>query len=226
MKVVLHLGFPRTATTYLQEQIFTKLKHTKATQELKPYINYRAYKRLIISDEMYSWLPERHTLLEQLYQNYPRAKTILGTRNIEEIKHKLHDHLLTYGLPQTYKQWEKNQPKENDTYIEHVKQLYPDAYIYSFYEFKKDNDKIIQEICNYIDSEIPNYTNVLINPSQKIPLKKQLPYINTLIHSPHNPYGLIPKQFVTAYSYNEGIATLAIEHPAYNKVLRFKVRSD
>ena len=238
MNTIIHLGFPRTATTFLQTQIFAKLKDTITTRYITPYINYNAYNTHIISDERYSWYQTRHTILEQLKQNYPDAKIILGNRDIETIKHSLYSHLIGKGLPMLYSTWEKQQPTENETYISHIKQLFKQIYIYEYEDFKQDKQKIIKEICNYIGEPVPEYENKVINKRYKTDNLEIIPYLNTILYSEYNIRGLIPKETVKDFQYNkqDKTITLKIIHPFLNdntgiqltkpkiKTIKFKIK--
>ena len=217
--ITFHVGLPRTATTFLQSQIFNKLKHTQTYPKMQPPNIMHQTPNTIITNEMFSLTPNRYKTITQMKHLYPNAKLILGLRDYKTILTLLYNHLVTYGLPQTRKQWEQTQPKEIDTYITHVKTTFPNALIYQYDQFKQTPDAIIDKICEYLEQPTPKYTNKTINTvTRDKKIIEQIRQANTYTRSAYNPEGMIPRHIITTTLANEEEIIFTVKHPQFKQV--------
>lgn len=216
--IIFHIGMPRTATTFLQQQIFSNIDNIMLYPKLPPKNKIQKYNKVLISNEMLCMMPRRYRILNYIKNEYPNAKIIMCIRKYNEVLNNLYNHLVTYGLPDTKKQWKQTQPNTMKDYTNYVKQTFPTHLIYQYTDFLKDQHKTIKQICKFINEPIPKYTNKIINSVTKN--KQEIEHMrttNTIIRSKYNPHGIIPKQIIkNTIINNEKEIILEIKHPHYN----------
>ena len=221
--VILHVGLPRTATTFLQSQILQKIPNyniIKDKQTLVKNLQQQYYeKNIIITNEMFSMIPDRYELVNKIKQYYPQTKLLLGIRDYPTILHKLYNHLVQHGLCETRETWTKRQPKHMKKYIKYLKEIFPNNYIYKFEDFKKNPDDIITNICELIKCKKPKYINKKINKTTMD--DKNIEFIrktNMLCQSKYNKNGWIPRHIITQIWTGKNEIIFDIKHPTYKQI--------
>lgn len=218
--ILLHLGMPRTATTFLQSEVFPKFENTYLVNQPYYWEIFDNTRLNIISDETLCINEKRFEILKNLKAKFPDAKVLMGLRNYTKVKKQLYNHYLQCGAVTRYRDWEKTLPADMETYIEKVKELFPNFYFYDFEEFKKDKKRIIEDICEFLQIPVPEYTDKIINPSSNPDAQEHAFRYNQLVITAYNPDGFIPRQFVNGIIDIEKdeqnyfwIYTLTINHP-------------
>jgi len=171
-KTILHIGMQRTGTTFLQHELFPKLKMRYISPEffkyghvgtLVEYYNYILKKDTLVSDEniccdMWNKEDTRFERLEILNKLFPHAKIIFATRDKEALKKSWYKKSIGVGATWSYGEFLQQinlNLFEYESYVKEIENRFSDVYVYRFEDFKKNPEKIIEEICNFIGVETP-----------------------------------------------------------------------
>lgn len=202
--VFIHVGLPKTATTFLQKEIFAKFEDVNyigrwniKTELKKDTIN-------IISDETLYGCADatynnnidiRQIILDKLKLMYPNAKIIVGIREKEKWKKSLYNHYVKAGGYLPYDKWLTKinvDYFDMESYIKDLKKKFKLVYVYNFDDIKNQN-KFVENLCNFMELPIPMFTNKLHNVSLTKMQLKILRILNRVIYSKeYNPKGIIP----------------------------------
>jgi glycerol-3-phosphate cytidylyltransferase len=170
-KVFVHLGLHKTGTTFLQEEIFKKIKDVNyipgggenilKTTIVKDKINLISLESL--SGKPYAIANNEDTRFITTYRlckMFPNAKIIIGTREKESWLKSLYKESVVKGNDKKYKEWKKLiNPSYLDveSYVSYLKKLFPEVYEFKYENFKKDKDKEIKKLCDFMEVEVPKY---------------------------------------------------------------------
>ena len=151
-KVLIHVGLPKTGTTFLQLEVFPKIEK----QGVK-----------VISDEglsgdyfqknSYSIVYNRYDVIKKLKELYPDAYINIGIREIEPWLKSLYSQYIKEGGFYKYKKWlrEVLNPECLDTqsYLKFIQQHFDKVFIYKFDNFIKNKKSIIDNLCDFLEIE-------------------------------------------------------------------------
>jgi len=202
-EIFIHIGFPKTATTFLQDEIFKRLKNVEYHKEITFYTRIDSDKKVLFSNEDLSgnFLKEnnnrnRFTTIKNLKQVFPHAKIIIGTRNKKPLLKSLYYESVRQGFADSYDVFlEKVDPNYTnfDFYIKYIKQLFDDVFVYSFENIIKNPDKVVKDICDFIGESVPIYRNKKYNISLSKNQVLLLRWMNTFFyHKNYNKGGIVP----------------------------------
>jgi len=165
----LHIGLPRTGTSFLQNEVFKKLpihyKHDMLTVDefgLRDGINLLSHEDLC--GKIY--LP---TKLDRLgffsYYSKYKPKIIMGIREQESLHKSMYNILLWLGYSKSFQDAKKHlEYKYNvDEIVNQVHTYFDDVFIYHFDDFKKNNEKVVSDICDFLNVDIPNVNFHVVN---------------------------------------------------------------
>jgi len=165
-----HVGLGKTASTYLQNKVFTKFKdlvyiHPTSYRKYHKIINSNIGKKIFISREMDRQL-ERE--VKKFAEKYPDTKAILVLRSNEQWIASQYRRFLKNGYPYTFKEYfdvENDQGywKIQDVAfypkIEILEKYFTQKPLVLFYEdMRKDTFAFIDKIAEYIDIEYDKKT--------------------------------------------------------------------
>ena len=182
-ELYIHVGLHKTATTFLQNEIFPKLKGVKYYNLIKAknrqeilFASMEENGKILISDEDISGTPlifgskaiEREKMAYALHKLFPDAKIIVGIRDKDSWFNSVKNHIL-----RTYPYRGKKEVMENfdyeylefDKYINLLKKLFGEnnVYVYVYEDLKANPNKFIEGICKFIGVETPYFENKIIN---------------------------------------------------------------
>jgi len=218
VKTILHIGMQRTGTTFLQWEVFPKLNIRYISPEFFKYGNigtlaesyhFIMKKDTLISNEniWYHGIKDdyedtRFQRLEIIYKLFPHAKIIFGIRDKDSLLKSLYKKTIASGAIWTYEEFlQQINPSVFDynPYVKRLKEIFTDVYIYRFEDFKKDPDKLIQDMCDFMEVKAPEierkaykrkwnigYTDKQIKIARKL---------NKVFKTPYNPRGIIPLKY-------------------------------
>lgn len=216
--VFIHVGLQKTGTTFLQEKVFKKLDVNYIR-----YLDEKIYngsldenKPLLLSNEDLSGYPHcvyrkdadvsRWRIARNLSVLFPNAKIILGLREESSWLRSLYREAVRQGLVlgfQDFKNMFNMEMLDFQKYVDFLKNLFDDVYVYYFEDLKKDYMSVVEGICGFIGVPVPSgVNNVLVNPSLA---DWQLPgfrLLNRFFKSnAYHPTGLFPRTWFN-YVYN------------------------
>lgn len=162
-EIYFHLGLVRTGTSFLQKELFPKMKldfYDKPSYNELLSLPFDSEKTLLSmetwSHNMYTYNKPEYLdfdfiFLERLKKIFPNAKIILCTRKEGYVKSLYYLHVL-HGWTIPFKKFKEriNEGYLNqERYVKKINELFPDSFIYTYEEFKKDNKKIVEKICDF-----------------------------------------------------------------------------
>jgi len=185
-EIYIHIGMHKTATTFLQKEIFPKLKGIKYYNLVNNKGNRHKLLaiekagKILISDEDLSGSPliygtsytERYNIADNLHKLFPNAKLIVGIRNKDDWLNSVIRHIATsspqYTKDEIRRIFDKNY-LDFEYYISYVRQLWgnKNIYVYRYEDLKENPHKFIEGICNFMDVSVPDFTNRIVNKSIK-----------------------------------------------------------
>jgi len=172
-EVIIHVGFPRTGTTFLQEQVFSKMNVCFIRSMLFPDWFRCKGKKIIISHESLSLhrydssAEEKFAVADALKRIFPDAKIIVGIRDAHSWLRSLYSQYIREGGTKTFDEFYKtfdNQHLDFDRYISHLRSLFDQVFVYRFEDFKRDKYRIIKEICDFIEEPTPIIEDIRYRP--------------------------------------------------------------
>ena len=158
----------------------------------------------IISEEnMYTYQftkeDDRFTRLERIKQLFPEAKVVFGKRNKDEslvswyVEYVAVGGVLDFqGFLDKYMNLEKLDP---EPYEKKLKEHYGEenVFVYSMDDLRKDQDKLIGDICTFMNVEKPEkYRKKPARVGYGLGALKLSLFLNRFFKTPVNPDGLIP----------------------------------
>jgi len=175
MKVFIHVGLQKTGTTALQELVFKKLD-----------VNYIRYlDRSIYLDELWDDSPvlisnedlsgtydglNRYQIARNLHCLFPDAHIIVGIRNSASWLRSMYLESVRQGLSMSWKKYKEIYPADLldfHKYIVFLHKLFPSVYTFNYKDLRDDYDRIVCEICQYMEVPVPAYENKVLNQSIK-----------------------------------------------------------
>lgn len=179
--IIIHLGLHKTATTFLQKEIFPKLEGVKFfdlsnTEKNVSVLTIELDKNKInlISNEELSGRPykmsakQRDILLKNLKKVYPNAKIIIGLREKDEWIESLYKQYIKMKPTGTRSYFMEHFDKaylDHESYVDLIKSLFDDVYIYHYEKLKSKPNEFVDGICKFIGVETPKWENVVHNKS-------------------------------------------------------------
>jgi hypothetical protein len=174
--IIIHIGLHKTATSFLQQEIFPKLDVDFYCQpRSREFLGIKTkQKKILISNEALSGKPhlnpidsnERIRIANSLHLLFPNARIIVGIRNKEDWYNSLFKQYskasATYNK-QTFNNMFDKGYLDFDSYTNHLKSLFPSVYVYHFEMLKEDPKKFVDGICKFIGEPTPDFTNKVVN---------------------------------------------------------------
>ena len=203
MSIIIHIGLHKTGTTFLQEEVFPKIKNVNYNRDVFWTKNY-PNKINIISNEWISGQPyhskakkeDREIIAHKIHRIYPKAKIIIGIRDKQSWIKSLHVQYVRKGGTFKFNDWYSKifnkEMLDFDGYIELLKSMFDKVYVYHFEELKKDHKKFVKNICDFIECDVPNYKNIKHNTSWNSAQLSLALALNKIYRSEMNPEGFIP----------------------------------
>jgi len=172
-EIFIHVGLPKTGTSWLQQNLFPKL-NVHLVRRRKDFINIPNNGKILISTESLSGsysrsVDFRNFLAYGMKTVYPDAKIIVGLREKNSWLKSMYNQGVKRGVfEESFDKWNNNlDPRilDFDSYIKKLNELFDDVFIYWFEDFKKDKKKVIEDMCRFLDVDVPVYDDSRINPS-------------------------------------------------------------
>lgn len=176
-EIFVHVGLMKTGTTFLAKEVYPKIKNIHYEERCDLDQCTENGKNLFFNQ----CLSGRPHLLgrtadmalhraDNLKALYPNAKIILNVRNKNAWLNSVYREYVRFGgnlnFLQFYDNFDKNFLDFNG-YINYLKKLFGTENVYvSDYETLNNNpEEYIKDLCNFVDCEIPIYTNRIVRPS-------------------------------------------------------------
>jgi len=205
MKIIIHVGLHKTGTTFFQNQIFNKIPNAKLIRRPNLTTQLHKSKMNIISSEALSGAPYiisdakiRFTIADRLKSCFPEAKIILGIREGKSWLKSLYSQFIRNGGFYEFDGWlEKVVDKDylnQDSYIDYLKSLFKDVYVFRFEDFCNNKKKVVTEMCKFMEIDYINYQDIKYNTKLSKNRLNIIKYLNRIWISDWNPNGVLPKK--------------------------------
>lgn len=216
VKTILHIGIQRTGTSFFQHEVFPKMNIRYISPAffkygdigtLAEFYGYILKKDTLVSNEniycdMWSREDTRFERLDILHKLFPHAKIIFAIRNKNSLKKSWYRKSIGIGATWSYNEFIEYINQNffvYDSYIESLRNLFRDVFIYKYEDFKKKPDKIIQDMCDFIGVEIPEIDEETYKRKWNVGYtEKQIKIariINRVFKTKLNPKGIIPLKY-------------------------------
>jgi len=199
-RVVLHLGFHKTGTSFLQECIFPHLHGVNVILssdllqwEIKPHklniISCEALSKSIPHYHIYSSV-DRFVTLELLHSWFPDAQVVVATRDQQSRLRSCYAQYVKNCGSLTFEKYiEKyNQFLSMSEYVERVRELWRDVFIFSYDDFKNRKFSVIRALFVFLDisDQFDDVVNVIsensyVNKSPGVLKVRGWRFINSLL---------------------------------------------
>ena len=187
--VVIHTGFLKCGSTFLQKEVFPKIKNVQMLHKSLG-LTYQLFpdKINILSKESFC---ASHVTTERLHRLFPNAKVIVILRNKEDLKKSTYTTYLKHGGVLTFDEYlelnkdEFKQLLDFDAYLKHVRSLFSDVYVDYLENLKKDNYTFVKGICDFIGVDVPKYNNKRHNINLTKKQTKLCLHLNHLFNNPN-----------------------------------------
>jgi len=177
--IYLHLGLHKTGTSFLQAQVFPKIEELDVKNKHKFIydISTESNKsKILFTEEDYSVsMPhKRHKFecteaLVNFKKIYPDAKIIVGFRNKEDwLRSCYSQYVFTFGGYLSFEKYLQKYEKDIlnfEEYLQEIRRLWTEVFVYQFEELKKNPDVLIKKLCDFMNCSVPEYENKRYNIS-------------------------------------------------------------
>lgn len=166
MEITLQIGPIKTATTFLQHDIFEKIPGLNVSFDVL-WGSLRDDKKNIICNEHLAGVPyypgefeKRFIVADKLKRMFPDAKIILGHRVEKSWVKSMYTEYVRQGgvlyLDDFYEQCcDKRFFNGFDDYVSYLKTLFSEVYVYEFKQLKEDPYAFVEGICNFLGVAVP-----------------------------------------------------------------------
>ncbi len=190
-EVFIHVGLHKTGTTFLQKNIFNELD-LRFVRHLNDVVKFPDAKKVLISNEALSGEPflvydnadTRFNIADRLLAMFPKSKVIVCTRDVDDWLQSLYIEHIKNGCKMEWEQWMNSINSDywrHDIYVNYLYSHFYDVFHYTYEDFKKDTPGMVRKICDFIGEEVPDYRNVISNPSLGSSQARLLLYLNQFL---------------------------------------------
>lgn len=203
--VIIHVGLQKTGTTWMQIELFDKMKNVNHIHDYRLEYFHPFDKKIIISMEWIAgtsyWkdgYDARMQNIQKFKRLYPDAKVIVGIREIESWIRSTYSQYVKNGGVMSYVDWRQylfdKRFMDNQKYVNELRKNFKDVLVYTFDELKTERHKLVIRLCDFIDEPIPrNLTYKVYNKKFSDRKLNTLRHINKLFYQEHeNPDGKLP----------------------------------
>jgi len=177
-EIFLHIGLHKTGTTFLQKEVFPKIKDIEFHD--RKYLIYdmqvNQNKKILFSGERYSvsmphyrYVYECNDALLNLKKLFPDAKIIVGFRDKKEWLYSCYYQFIKgaggFLSFDSYLEKYKEHILDFEKYLLEIRSLWEDVFVYDFAEFRKDPHVVVGKICAFMDVDVPSFENRRYNVS-------------------------------------------------------------
>ena len=167
--IYIHIGLPKTATTFLQRDLFPKLGINLIKKPSIYNINIKQGKQNLITSETLTFdllkKPNRYVMMKRMHDMFPNAKILFCTRETESWLKSVYNLYLYNGYKKSYEEFYDEIDKDmldTDKFIIWLKKTFKEVHTW---EYKKNLADEIKGICEFLGCDVPPYKNIMRNPS-------------------------------------------------------------
>jgi len=189
-ELYIHVGLPKTGTTFLQEEIFKKMKNIRYIRDLDITSYVLDDRKTIISHENLAGVsnpsPASHRFIiaDYLHKLFPDAKIIVGIRDKDSWLYSLYSQHIRNGGSLSFEEFLAKFDKrclDFEEYISYLKSLFSEVYVYRFEDLIRNKAEFVKKLCDFIGEPVPRYKDKKRRVSLKSYQLKTIRFINKTI---------------------------------------------
>jgi len=177
-EIFIHIGLPKTGTTFLQEEIFPKLNNVNFILRDFSLAQYSEGKNLISNERITGGITgdaDYKTILDRIKKLFPNIKIIVVFRNKDEWIRSCYyqfigtseNRLLVKSFKEYYDNYFNKSLLDFVSFEQYLKDMFDDVLVLDYNLLKTDSNRFIEMICGFIGVDIPVYDNNKYNISLK-----------------------------------------------------------
>lgn len=162
-QVYIHIGIPRTGTTFLQKNVFPKLSLNFCRRRVLQALACADDEKILISDESISISDNRFDVLHVIKHIFGDDVGIIYCHREYDSYNSVYRYYIKKGGTLQEHEYSKQNLSNNvynitefNLYKELINKLFDKTFIYDFSDFQKDNKRIVQGLCVFMDVNVPN----------------------------------------------------------------------
>lgn len=214
---IIHVGLPKCASTFLQREIFPKLEEIEIyganNQMLHIWSQFRDDKINLLTDENFLGCPikiknlnaDKKVLIDRLNNLFPDAKIIIIIRNKDKWLWSLYKEYIKTGGIEEYNDFCMNWLIPNYTNFEEtisiLKKRFKEVLVLQYTDLKRNSNKFVKDICDFIGTEVPDYDKLLYNKSIRDNEINKYIFFNRIFKTKYNNKGILPMYMNPAFQY-------------------------
>jgi len=202
-EIYIHVGLPKTATTFLQKNIFRYCKDIYFVKKLPFFTSNINMNKILISNEALSGSPQsgrsvdrRDKIIRRLKKLFPEARIVLGLREKQKWTVSLYRQYVRQGGVCLFEDWFNNvfdhRFLDFDEYISLLDSLFPEIYVYQLKDFKLNCQRSVSNLCSFLEISVPQYNPQPMHVSYNEKRTELIRKGNHLFKSYLNTSGIIP----------------------------------
>ena len=218
---ILHIGLPKTGTTFLQNEIFPKLDGVEVygtgmySKDYDHTTKFPDDKTILITKESISSIrrtkdrADRFTVIKRINREFPDAKVIVVFREINGWTRSIYSQYIRDGGVLEFDAFSKMinelNPDMSDykKYESLLRELFSDVLVLWHKDLKENSTLFVDKICKFIGTNTPTFnTGRRSNISLDKKAIERWRRINRFFKSYYNPKGYFPRKYnPTAWFY-------------------------
>jgi hypothetical protein len=200
--IIIHVGLPKTGTTFLQNGFFPKIKNAKVfgvgnipfypdTKLWENKINIISNERLFGEPNTPIEKEHRNEIARRLHGAFPNAKIIVVFRERKSWTKSLYGEYVRNGGTEVYDIWYdkifEHDSLDFESYEKCLRDLFDDVLVLQFEDLKTRPDYFVKKTCEFINVEVPEYENTMVNIRLDDKLIKRWRMMNKIFNSRYSP---------------------------------------
>ena len=159
MKTLLHVGYPKCGSGFLQKEVFPRLPINVISSE---YICGNTFYK-----KAHYGLLDRYDIIKAYKNKYPNAYVLLIIRDRDELIDSLYSQSMRNRYSYSYNEYVTEildkELLDFDKYIIFLNTLWDNVLVLDFKDFKVHKHKFIKDICNFVGIQNVVFDDVTYN---------------------------------------------------------------
>lgn len=182
-EVFIHVGLHKTGTTFLQKEVFSKIPNINYQEEVGLETKVEEGKINLFSNEnldggsyrLFNRIGQRYTIANNLHKLFQNARIIICIRDKKDwLKSAYKQYSIAYKSYSFNEYCQRIGPEIEDLfdyrYLIYLRKSFAGVYVCHFENLRKDPQKFVKELCDFIGVDIPNvnyaHHNIAITDNQ------------------------------------------------------------
>jgi len=204
-QLFIHTGYPKTATTFLQHQIFERIPNVNYSHPFNDNFIIKKNQVNIISDESLTGLPyqggkatDQYLIADKIKKIFPDANIIVTTRESDSWLHSLYSQYIRNGGTQSYEGWFENifdkEYLNQKGYVKYMEKRFLQVLQIDFSDFYNNKQEVIRKLFDFLHVDAFDYKDIRYNTRLSDFQHRVIRFLNRFWYSSWNPNRILPKR--------------------------------